>query len=50
MRGLGIAQDCIFRDASLRDNLRLHVRHVNGGAHALQLVCKPGRCRWCSLP
>ena len=28
---LGIAPGCIFRDASLRSNLRLTVSHVNGG-------------------
>ena len=30
-RALGIAPGCVFRDASLRANLRLHVAHVNGG-------------------
>ena len=32
VRGLHISPECVFRNASLRDNLRLHVRHVNGGA------------------
>ena len=30
-RALGAQLDCVFRDASLRGNLRLHVAHINGG-------------------
>ena len=30
---LGIAEDAIIRDDSLRPNLRLAVTHINGGAH-----------------
>ena len=37
-RALGITPDCIFRDASLRANLRLHVTHVNGGEEHLSSV------------
>jgi superfamily II DNA helicase RecQ len=35
VRGLGISPECVFCDASLRANLRLHVRHANGGAALL---------------
>jgi len=37
-QALGVAPDCVFRDASLRDNLRLHVSHVNGGESLVLLL------------
>lgn len=32
VQALGIAPSCVFRDDSLRDNLRFHMHHTNGGA------------------
>ena len=40
-RALGAQPDCIFRDASLRDNLRLHVSHINGGPHPACGIPRP---------
>lgn len=35
VQALGISPSAVFRDASLRDNLRFHVHHTNGGTHLL---------------
>ncbi len=40
-RALGAQPDCVFRDASLRDNLRLHVKHINGGPHPACIIPRP---------
>ncbi len=31
VQALGIAPSAVYRDASLRDNLRFNVHHTNGG-------------------
>jgi superfamily II DNA helicase RecQ len=35
VQALRISPSAVFRDASLRDNLRFHVHHTNGGTHLL---------------
>ncbi len=35
VQALGISPSAVFRDASLRDNLRFHVHHTNGGGCGL---------------
>ena len=36
---LGIIPSAVFRDASLRENLRFHVHHTNGGPHPQTYFC-----------